>query len=109
MLNKSLGTNPIFQYFTEIANEIKGFGQTTSQLFESLHTSSKSDLVNSQIDSLKEKLFTITNMVGDLTNNNDDIEKLGDLVEKELTRMDKAIEEVSRSAVKEVQLNLIFS
>lgn len=34
-------------------------------------------------------------MVGDLTNNNDQIEQLGDMVEKELSSMDKAIEEVS--------------
>lgn len=34
-------------------------------------------------------------MVGDLTNNNDEIDQLGDLVEKELSSMDKAIEEVS--------------
>lgn len=34
-------------------------------------------------------------MIGDLTNNNDDIDQLGDLVEKELSSMDKAIEEVS--------------
>lgn len=75
--------------------EIKGFGQSTSQLFESLHTTSKFELVNVQIDELKEKLFTITNMIGDLTNNNDEIDQLGDLVEKELSSMDKAIEEVN--------------
>jgi hypothetical protein len=33
-------------------------------------------------------------MIGDLTNNNDDIDQLGDMVEKELSSMDKAIEEV---------------
>lgn len=33
-------------------------------------------------------------MIGDLTNNNDQIDMLGDLVEKELIGMDKAIEEV---------------
>jgi hypothetical protein len=34
-------------------------------------------------------------MIGDLSNNNDDIDQLGDLVEKELSGMDKAIEEVT--------------
>jgi hypothetical protein len=37
----------------------------------------------------------ITGMIGDLSNNNDDIDQLGDLVEKELSGMDKAIEEVN--------------
>lgn len=83
----------------EIANEIKGFGQSTSTFFESLHTSSKSNLVNPQIDELKEKLYKITNMVGDLSNNNDDIDQLGDMVEKELSSMDKAIEEVSFQSI----------
>lgn len=80
--------------FLEIATEIKGFGQSTSQLFDSLHTVNKSDQVNPQIDELKEKLYKITTLIGDLSNNNDDIDQLGDMVEKELSSMDKAIEEV---------------
>lgn len=79
----------------EIANVIKDYGQSTSQLFESLYNSSKSDLVKNKIDELKEKLFKITNTIGDLTNNNDDIDQLGEMVEKELSSMDKAIEEVT--------------
>lgn len=38
-------------------------------------------------------------MIGDLTNNNDDIDKLGDLVEKELACMDKTIEEAAQKIV----------
>jgi hypothetical protein len=34
-------------------------------------------------------------VIGDLTNNNDEIDQLGDLVEKELSIMDAAIEEVT--------------
>lgn len=88
-------------YFTEIASEIKNFGLCTSKFFEALHSSNKSDQVNSQVDELKEKLYKITNMIGDLSNNNDalEIEALGDLVEKELSGMDKAIEEVRFSMV----------
>lgn len=92
----------------EIANEIKVFGQSTSKFFESLHTSSKSGLVNPQIDELKEKLYKITNMIGDLSNNNDDIDKLGDMVEKELSSMDKAIEEVSSQSLVLTLLKLPF-
>lgn len=63
-------------------------------LFDSLHSLAKSGQVNPQIDELKDKLYKITSMIGDLTNNNDDIDQLGDMVEKELSGMDKAIEEV---------------
>lgn len=38
-------------------------------------------------------------MIGDLSNNNDDIDQLGDLVEKELSGMDKAIEEAAQKIV----------
>lgn len=51
--------------------------------------------MKNKIDELKEKLFKITNTIGDLTNNNDEIDQLGELVEKELSSMDKAIEEVT--------------
>jgi len=82
-----------------IATELKTFGQATSTLFQSLHTSSKSNLVQSQIDVLKDELYKITNMIGDLSNNNDDIDQLGDMVEKELSSMDKAIEEAAMKIV----------
>lgn len=62
-------------------------------------------MVKTKIDELKEKLFKITSMIGDLTNNNDEIDQLGELVEKELSGMDKAIEEVHRL---EVSFELIF-
>lgn len=80
----------------EIADEFKDLGSSTGKLFTSLYTTNESENVSSNIQELKDKLFKITNMIGDLTNNNDEIEKLGDLVEKELSSMDKAIEEVSR-------------
>lgn len=53
----------------------------------------------SQIDDLKDKLYKMTNMIGDLSNNNDQIEKLGDMVEMELTSMDKAITEAAKKIV----------
>lgn len=80
---------------SEIATEIKAFGQSTSALFDSLHSTTKAAQVNPQIDELKDKLYKITSMIGDLTNNNDEIDQLGDMVEKELSGMDKAIEEVN--------------
>lgn len=41
-------------------------------------------------------LYKITNTIGDISGNNDEIEKLGDLVEKELNGMDKAIAEAAK-------------
>lgn len=55
--------------------------------------------MDKQIESLKEKLYKITNMIGDLTNNNDNIDAIGDMVEKELASMDKAIEEAAQKIV----------
>jgi hypothetical protein len=81
------------------AEKIKDFGQSTGQLFQSLYTADQSEHVNAEIDSLKDQLYSITNMIADLTNNNDDIESIGDLVEKELSGMDKAIEEAAQKIV----------
>ena len=52
--------------------------------------------VDPTVDKLKEMLYSVTNMIGDISSNNDEIEKLGDMVEKELNGMDKAIEEAAR-------------
>lgn len=55
--------------------------------------------VDPTVDKLKEMLYRITNMIGDISSNNDEIEKLGDLVEKEMNSMDKAIEEAAKKIV----------
>jgi hypothetical protein len=68
----------------EIAIELRSFGQSATVLYESLHNVTKSESVNPQIDGLKEQLYKITNVIGDLTNNNDEIDQLGDMVEKEV-------------------------
>lgn len=85
--------------FSEIVNEFKNLGSHTSQLFKSLYTPDQTVKVSSNIEELKSDLFKITSMIGDLTNDNDVIDKLGDLVEKELSSMDKAIEEVRTIAI----------
>lgn len=63
--------------------------------------------MKNKIDELKEKLFKITNTIGDLTNNNDEIDQLGELVEKELSSMDKAIEEVTSQTLPRISF-IIF-
>ncbi|CRL04511.1 CLUMA_CG017588, isoform C [Clunio marinus] len=83
----------------KIANELREFGKSVSNFFESLHTTSKSDTVNPQINDMKEQLYKVTQMIGDLSNNNDEIDQLGDLVEKELSSMDKAIEDAAQKIV----------
>lgn len=52
--------------------------------------------MSSSLQQLKDKLYSITNMIGDLSSNKDEIEKLEELVEAELNGMDKAIEEASK-------------
>lgn len=80
---------------SETATELKIFGQHASQLYETLHNTTASDLINPQVEELKDRLYKITNEVCNLTTKNDEIDQLGDLVEKELSGMDSAIEEVS--------------
>ena len=48
---------------------------------------------------MKEKLYKLTSMIGDMTNNNDQIEQIGDMMEKELSSMDKAIAEAAQKIV----------
>lgn len=84
----------------EIADEIKEFGQSTLQLYQALYQENEmSNEVPPTVDKLKEMLYRITNMIGDISSNNDEIDKLGDLVEKELNYMDKAIEEAAKKIV----------
>lgn len=90
----------IFFNLIEIADEIKEFGQSTLHLYQALYEENEmSGEVDITVDKLKEMLYRITNMIGDISSNNDEIEKLGDLVEKELNSMDKAIEEAAKKIV----------
>jgi hypothetical protein len=58
-----------------------------------LNTLSESGNVREEIVDLKAKLEKVTTMIGDLSKKTDSSEPLGDLVERELAQMDKAIEE----------------
>lgn len=64
-------------------------------LFQSLQKTSESANVSEKITDLKTKLQAVTEMIGDLSKQTDGTENLGDLVENELTSMDKAIEEAA--------------
>uniref|UniRef100_A0A1Q3FKY2 Putative actin-binding protein n=1 Tax=Culex tarsalis TaxID=7177 RepID=A0A1Q3FKY2_CULTA len=78
-----------------IAEEIKQLGGSIASLFQSLQKTSESDAVGEKIGDLKDKLQAVTNMIGDLSKQTDGTENLGDLVENELSSMDKAIEEAA--------------
>lgn len=101
--------NNFFKFFlTEIADDIKEFGQSTLRLYQTLIQNELSDEVAPTIDKLKDKLYMITNMIGDISGNNDEIDKLGDLVEKELNYMDKAIEEAAKKIVDMLEQSRAF-
>ncbi|XP_038112693.1 huntingtin-interacting protein 1 isoform X4 [Culex quinquefasciatus] len=78
-----------------IAEEVKQLGGSIASLFQSLQKTSESDAVGEKIVDLKDKLQAVTDMIGDLSKQTDGTENLGDLVENELSSMDKAIEEAA--------------
>lgn len=78
-----------------IAEEIKELSGSITGLFQSLQKTSESANVSEKITDLKTKLQAVTEMIGDLSKQTDGTENLGDLVENELTSMDKAIEEAA--------------
>ncbi|XP_065090097.1 huntingtin-interacting protein 1 isoform X2 [Ochlerotatus camptorhynchus] len=75
--------------------EIKELGASINGLFQSLQKTTESATVSEKIADLRGKLQGVTNMIGDLSKQTDGTENLGDLVENELTSMDKAIEEAA--------------
>ncbi|XP_055619994.1 huntingtin-interacting protein 1 isoform X2 [Toxorhynchites rutilus septentrionalis] len=75
--------------------EIRELNSSITSLFQSLHKTSESDAVGAKIADLKLKLQKVTEMIGDLSKQTDGTENLGDLVENELSSMDKAIEEAA--------------
>nr|XP_029720881.1 huntingtin-interacting protein 1-like isoform X1 [Aedes albopictus]XP_029720882.1 huntingtin-interacting protein 1-like isoform X1 [Aedes albopictus] len=78
-----------------IAEEIKELSGSITGLFQSLQKTSESANVSEKITDLKTKLQAVTEMIGDLSKQSDGTENLGDLVENELSSMDKAIEEAA--------------
>lgn len=74
---------------------MKKLGQSITTLFHSLQKTSESGTVSDRITDLKTKLEEVTTMIVDLGKQTDGTENLGDMVESELTTMDKAIEEAA--------------
>ncbi|XP_050073538.1 huntingtin-interacting protein 1 isoform X7 [Anopheles maculipalpis] len=78
-----------------IAEELKKLGQSITTLFQSLQKTSEANTVSERITDLKVQLEEVTTMIVDLGKQTDGTENLGDMVESELTSMDKAIEEAA--------------
>ncbi|XP_058055147.1 huntingtin-interacting protein 1 isoform X4 [Anopheles bellator] len=78
-----------------IAEEIKKLGLSITSLFQALQKTSESDTVSERVKDLKLKLEQVTTMIVDLGKQTDGTENLGDMVESELSSMDKAIEEAA--------------
>uniref|UniRef100_A0A182J915 I/LWEQ domain-containing protein n=1 Tax=Anopheles atroparvus TaxID=41427 RepID=A0A182J915_ANOAO len=78
-----------------IAEEIKTLGLSITHLFQALQKTSESSMVSERITDLKQKLEEVTTMIVALGKQTDGTENLGDMVETELSSMDKAIEEAA--------------
>ncbi|XP_035912484.1 huntingtin-interacting protein 1 isoform X5 [Anopheles stephensi] len=78
-----------------IAEELKKLGQSITTLFQSLQKTSEAGTVSERITDLKVQLEEVTAMIVDLGKQTDGTENLGDMVESELSSMDKAIEEAA--------------
>uniref|UniRef100_A0A182Q8N4 I/LWEQ domain-containing protein n=1 Tax=Anopheles farauti TaxID=69004 RepID=A0A182Q8N4_9DIPT len=78
-----------------IAEELKKLGQSITTLFQALQKTSEASTVSERIAALKTQLEDVTTMIVDLGKQTDGTENLGDMVESELSSMDKAIEEAA--------------
>lgn len=78
-----------------INEELKTCSQLVAELYRSLHTAEEPMEVTSAVDSVRAKLLTITAMVHELSNKTDGTEIIADIIESELSGMDKAIEEAA--------------
>lgn len=83
-----------------ITEEIKSWSHLVAELFSCLHNGAEPAEVTSGIDGVREKLQTITAMIHDLSKKTDGTEIIADIIETELSSMDKAIEEASLSIEK---------
>ncbi|XP_050073533.1 huntingtin-interacting protein 1 isoform X2 [Anopheles maculipalpis] len=79
----------------ESGEQLKKLGQSITTLFQSLQKTSEANTVSERITDLKVQLEEVTTMIVDLGKQTDGTENLGDMVESELTSMDKAIEEAA--------------
>lgn len=84
-------------------DEIKKWNSNALELFALLLSTQESKEVQIHIDELKQQLKSITTMIHELTKQSESGEDIGEIIERELSGMDKAIEEAASRI--EVTLN----
>lgn len=89
--------------FSGIMEEIKKWNSNSLELFASLLSTEESVEVQKHIDEVKRMLQNITTMIHELTKQSESGEDIGEIIERELSGMDKAIEE----AAKRIEVNSI--
>lgn len=78
-----------------IMDEIKKWNSKALELFAALLSTDESVKVQSHIDEVKSMLLKITTMIHELSKQSESSEDIGDSIERELSGMDKAIEEAA--------------
>lgn len=76
-------------------DEIKKWNSNALELFASLMSTKESIEVQKHIDDVKRMLQRITAMIHDLSKQSESGEDIGEIIERELSGMDKAIEEAA--------------
>lgn len=77
-----------------IMDEIKKWNADALELFVALLSTKESEVQN-RIADVKSKLQTITTMIHDLSKQSQSSEDISEIIERELSTMDKAIEEAA--------------
>lgn len=77
-----------------IMDEIKKWNIDALELFVALLSTTESEVQN-RIADVKGKLQTITTMIHELSKQSQSGEDIGEIIERELSTMDKAIEEAA--------------
>ncbi|XP_031630264.1 huntingtin-interacting protein 1 isoform X3 [Contarinia nasturtii] len=78
-----------------IMDEIKKWNSTSLELFSSLMSTHESKEVQNRIDEVKKRLEQISTMIHELSKQSESGEDIGEIIERELSGMDKAIEEAA--------------
>lgn len=76
-------------------DEIKKWNSKALELFASLLSTEESVEVQKHIDEVKRMLQNITSMIHDLSKQSESSEDIAEIIERELSGMDKAIEEAA--------------
>lgn len=76
-------------------DEIKKWNSNALELFAALLSTQESTAVQNRIDDVKKMLERISTMIHELSKQSESGEDIGEIIERELSGMDKAIEEAA--------------